>query len=153
VSHDVSKSSERALEYAVNIAGDSKECEIILMHVIPTIPIPYPSGKHRRMGTASRSYLHDVYEEMESNADKILEKLKKNWTKSGVQIRSHIVIGGNVAQHIVEYAKKHDVDLIVINSRSTMGARSRLKFWVPIGSVSRAVSEMAPCPVLLVRPV
>ena len=153
--HDGSKSSDRALEYAVKIASDRRECEIILIHVVPLIPTPYASAKHGKIKSTSRSYLHDVYEELESNADKILDELKQSWaSSSGLRISTHVVIGGNVAQRIVEYARTHGIDLIVINSRSTIGhARSRLKFWIPIGSVSRAVSEMAPCPVLLVRPV
>lgn len=154
VPHDGSKSSDPALEYAVKIAG-GKDSEIILMHVIPSFPAPFPSAKHGRIKAVSKSYLHDVYEELESNAEKVLDKLKQSWTSSsGVSMHTHVAVGGNVAQRIVDYAKKHDIDLIVINSRSTIGrARSRLKFWVPLGSVSRAVSEMAPCPVLLVRPV
>ena len=154
VPHDGSKTSDRALEYAVKVASDNKKCEIILMHVVPPIPTPLPSAKRGRITSTSRSYLEDVYEELESNADKVLIELKENWTKnSSITIRTHVVIGGNVAQRIVDYAKKHNIDLIVINSRSTVGKRRKLKFWVPIGSISRAVSEMAPCPVLLVRPV
>jgi nucleotide-binding universal stress UspA family protein len=154
VPHDGSKSSDRALEYAVKISIENKECEIIIMHVIPPLPILFPSSRHERIKASSPSFLHDIYEQMESNANKILDKLKQSWASSSdVSIRTHVVVGGNVAQRIVEYAKKHAIDLIVINSRSCMGSSSRLKFWVPIGSVSRAVSEMAPCPVLLVRPV
>lgn len=155
VPHDASKSSDRALEYAVKIANDNTECEITIMHVIPSLPVPMPSAKHDKFRDTSQSYLHDVYEELESNADKILAGLKQNWSRgSSVPIHTHVVIGGNVAQQIVDYARKHKVDLIVINSKSTIGrGRYRLKFWVPLGSVSRAVSEMAPCPVLLVRPV
>ena len=156
VPHDGSKSSDRALEYAVKIAGENKECEIIIMHVIPSLPVPFPSAKHGRIKAASPSYLHDIYQEMESNADKILDKLKQSWASSSdVPVRTHVVIVGNVAQRIVDYAKEHAMDLIVINSRAEvlMGPHSRFSFWVPIGSVSRAVSEMAPCPVLLVRQV
>lgn len=154
VPHDGSKSSDHALEYAVKIAGENLECEIVIMHVIQSISTPYPSAKQGRIHAGSQSYLHDIYEEMEANADKILDKLKQSWVStSQLPISTHVVVGGNVAHRIVDYAKKHAIDLIVINSRSTIGARSRLKFWVPIGSVSRAVSEMAPCPVLLVRPI
>jgi nucleotide-binding universal stress UspA family protein len=154
VPHDGSKSSDRALEYAVKVAGENTGCEIVLMHVIPSIPTPYPSAKHSRIKAGSPTYLQDIYAEMEANADKILDRLKQSWANSSqLPISTHLVIGGNVSHRIVDYAKKHNIDLIVINSRSTIGARSRLKFWIPIGSVSRAVSEMAPCPVLLVRPV
>jgi nucleotide-binding universal stress UspA family protein len=107
VPHDGSKSSERALEYAVRIASDNKDCGIILMHVVPLIHTLYPSAKHGRIKAASQSYLNDVYEELESDADKVLEELKQNWTMtSSMPISTHVVIGGNVAQRIVDYAKK-----------------------------------------------
>jgi nucleotide-binding universal stress UspA family protein len=155
VPHDGSKSSDRALEYAIKIAGDNKNSEITLMHVVQSIPAPLSSSKRVRVRVDSKSYLHDIYEELESSADKMLLELKQDWTRNNnLVISTHVVIGGNVAQRIVDYAKNNGVDLIVINSRSTLGRGSaRLKFWVPIGSVSRVVSEMAPCPVLLVRPV
>lgn len=155
VPHEVSNPSDRALEYAVKIAGEDRDAEIILMHVNPSIPAPILSASSTRIRARSKSHLHDIYELLQSNADKILLELKKDWTgNSGPAISTHVVIGGNVAQRLVEYAKDHAIDLIVINSRSTLGsARTRLKFWMPLGSVSRAVSEIAPCPVMLVRPV
>jgi hypothetical protein len=62
--------------YAVKIAGENKECEIIIMHVILSFPaVPFSSAKHGRINAPSPSYLHDIYEKMESNADKILDKL------------------------------------------------------------------------------
>jgi nucleotide-binding universal stress UspA family protein len=66
---------------------------------------------------------------------------------------THIAVADNAAKKIVEYAKRHGVDLIVMNSRST-APKNRIKgmLWFPLGSVSRSVSEMAPCPVLLIRP-
>jgi len=109
VPRDATKSSDRALEYAVKIASDNRECEIILMHVIPSFPTLIPSSKQGKIKSASQSYLHDVYEELESNADKILAGLKLNWSRdSDVPIHTHVVIGGNVAQQIVGYAKKHE---------------------------------------------
>ena len=72
----------------------------------------------------------------------------KNYSTS-----THIAVADNAAKKIVEYAKRHSVDLIVMNSRNT-APKSRVKgmLWFPLGSVSRSVSEMAPCPVLLIRP-
>jgi nucleotide-binding universal stress UspA family protein len=80
VPHDGSKSSDRALEYAVKIAGENKECGIIIiiiiiMHVVPSFPVPFSSAKHGRIKAPCPSYLHDIYKEIESNADKILDKL------------------------------------------------------------------------------
>lgn len=63
VLHDGSKCSDRALEYAVKIADGNKECEIIIMHMIQSLLVPFPLAKHGRIKAASPSYLHDIYKE------------------------------------------------------------------------------------------
>jgi len=53
---------------------------------------------------------------------------------------------GEPAQKIIEYAKKHGVDLIVMSTHGRTGL-SRLVY----GSVAEAVLHTAPCSVLLIR--
>ena len=150
VPHDGSNSADRALDYAVKIASEGEPGQVVVMHVIPS----FPELGQNKMTKNSQNYLNDVYDELQTDADKSLEKLKVKYASyDSVSITTHVIIGGRVADRIIDYANDHDVDLIVINSRNTLGqGKSRLKFWVPLGSVSRAVSEMASCPVMLVRP-
>ena len=154
VPYDLSKSSDRALEYAANLANLSNDCHIIILHIIPTFPIkrPHPRGE-RIVSSASADSLQRIYEELEVNASKILNTKKEDWRMKNFSTSTHIAVADNAAKKIVEYAKRHGVDLIVMNSRST-APKNRIKgmLWFPLGSVSRNVSEMAPCPVLLIRP-
>lgn len=64
-------------------------------------------------------------------------------------MRAHykIIIDGNIAEEILKTAKQKLVDLIVIGSQGLHGI-SRIK---TLGSVSRKVSELADCVVLIVR--
>src|SRR5574341_659503 len=154
VPYDLTNISDRALEYAANLADLSVGCQIIILHVIPTIPImqSHPRGG-RIVSPSSADSLKRVYEELEVNASKILNSKKESWRMRNFSISTHIAVADNAAKKIVEYAKRHGVDLIVMNSRST-APKNRIKgmLWFPLGSVSRNVSEMAPCPVLLIRP-
>ena len=74
--------------------------------------------------------------------------------KKNLSVSTYIVVGDNAGAKIVDYAKKHKVDLIVMSSRNT-APKNPVKriLWLPLGSVSRKVLEMAPCPILLIRPI
>jgi nucleotide-binding universal stress UspA family protein len=58
-----------------------------------------------------------------------------------------VLIGDSVSGKILELAEKDNVDLIIIGNVGLSGI-SKLK---TLGSVSRAVSERSPCPVLIVH--
>ncbi len=51
------------------------------------------------------------------------------------------------ARAILDYAREHDIDLIVMGTHGRRGVRRML-----LGSVAREVVQRAPCPVLTVRP-
>jgi nucleotide-binding universal stress UspA family protein len=57
------------------------------------------------------------------------------------------VLSGNVAEQIVEYAKREKSDLIVMGTRACRGAQKVL-----FGSVTDRVIKTAPCPVLSMNP-
>lgn len=167
VPYDNTKSSDHALSYALDIAQSSgDDCQIILLHVVPTIPAPLSSTKRNTEPVVQKGRLQKIYGELETHASKILED-KKNailqelkgsdeWKDKFDKLFfiTHVAVGNNPAQQITDYARLHKVDLIVISSRSTPPKKGIKRWlWIPLGSVSRAISEMAPCPVLLVRPV
>ena len=152
VPYDLTNLSDRALEYAANLANLSDDCHIIILHVISTIPTKRSYSRDKRI-FSSTSALQKVYEELEADASKILNSKKEDWKMKNFTTSTHIAVADNTAKKIVEYAKRHNVDLIVMNSRST-APKNRIKgmLWFPLGSVSRSVSEMSPCPILLIRP-
>lgn len=57
-----------------------------------------------------------------------------------------VVVWGHPADEICEFARGHDVDLIVIGSHGRSGIKRVL-----LGSVSHAVANQASCPVTIVR--
>ena len=57
------------------------------------------------------------------------------------------VLAGHISETVVHFAKKEDVDLIVIGNVGRSGI-SKIR---TLGSVSRSVSERAPCPVMIIH--
>jgi nucleotide-binding universal stress UspA family protein len=68
--------------------------------------------------------------------------------RRGIKSTGEILVsdGESVASAIIDYAKKNQVDLIVVGTRG----HSRFKRLV-LGSIASGVSSYAHCPVLIVR--
>ena len=67
-------------------------------------------------------------------------------TNKGFKASAVAVEGDNIATAIVNYAKEHDVSLIVKTTHGR-GGFSRLVF----GSVAEGVLRKTPCPVMFIR--
>lgn len=156
VPYDTSKPSANAAGYAAQLAKSSKEnCEIILVNVIPNIPaspivLDRPLRSKKGETIMLSEYVKQLYEEMQDNAARNLDKKKQEIeVEAGgmAKVGTIVLIGDSVSGKILELAEKENVDLIIIGNVGLSGI-SKLK---TLGSVSRAVSERSPCPVLIIH--
>jgi nucleotide-binding universal stress UspA family protein len=152
VPYDDSEPANQALDHAVNLAKMSGQSEVILLHVIAEYPRyhfierPARSIKTGEKTTLSQ-YLKEVYELMGESANDVLEKKKEEIKKKpGLEIRTKLVTG-HISNAIIEFAAQEKIDLIVIGNVGRSGI-SKIK---TLGSVSRAISERAPCPVMIIH--
>jgi nucleotide-binding universal stress UspA family protein len=152
IPYDNSEPSDKALDHAVNIAQMSGGSELILLYVIADFPTyhfierPAHSIKTGEKTTVSH-YLKEVYELMEESANDVLDKKKEDIKKTtGLEIGTKLLTG-HVSNSIIDFAAKEKVDLIVIGNVGRSGM-SKIR---SLGSVSRSVSERAPCPVMIVH--
>ena len=152
VPYDNSEPSNKALDHAVNIAKMSEGSEVILLYVIAEFPTyhfierPARSIKTGEKTTFSQ-YLKEVYELMEESANDVLDKKKEDIKKTtGLEIGTKLLTG-HISNSIIDFAAKEKVDLIVIGNVGRSGM-SKIR---SLGSVSRSVSERAPCPVMIVH--
>jgi nucleotide-binding universal stress UspA family protein len=154
VPYDGSEPAGMALDQAVNIAksAGSDKPDVILLHVIAEFPThhfidrPARSIKTGKKTTLSR-YFKEIYELMEESAADVLAKKKDEIKRfSDFEIKTE-VLSGHISDTIIEFARKEKVDLIVIGNVGRSGI-SKIK---TLGSVSRRVSETAPCPVMIVH--
>jgi len=139
VATDGSESSLKAARFLVEQSCPGPEDEIFVIYVFPlpsdpecyegVVSLPTEAGDER-VAKVARPILAKT---MEVLAD----------TKSRV---NDVVLVGNPAKEIVEFAMNLDVDLIVAGTRGRSHAKE-----IYLGSVSNALTHRAPCAVLIVR--
>jgi nucleotide-binding universal stress UspA family protein len=123
--------------------------------VIPSIPaspilLDRPLRSKKGETVMLSEYVKQLYEEMQENARESLNKKQKEIETevgSKVKVGSVVLLGDSISGKIIELAETDEIDLIIIGNVGLSGL-SKLK---TLGSVSRAVSERSPCPVLIVH--
>jgi nucleotide-binding universal stress UspA family protein len=156
VPYDTSKAADSAVAYAMDLGASNVESvDIILLHIVPSIPAT-PLFLDRPMKTRDRGtvmlseYVKELHNEMQERAKEILEKKRtdiESHADSKIKVRTITRIADAVADKIIEVGQEENVDLIVIGNVG-LGGLSKLK---ALGSVSRAVSERATRPVLIIH--
>jgi nucleotide-binding universal stress UspA family protein len=77
-----------------------------------------------------------------------VEEAEKEAHAKGVPAVFSVVLRGKVVDALLGYVAEHPQDLIVVGSRGlTRGSR------LIMGSVSSELVSLAPCPVLVIRPI
>jgi nucleotide-binding universal stress UspA family protein len=137
---DGSKLAECALEHVRAIAKGCGAQEVVLIRAIN--PIPYwVYGDY-----ANSSLINEVEKEQESFAEEYLDNVLKELTKDGIAARK-IVLKGEPAQNILDYAEKNSVDLIIMTTHGRSGPAR----WT-MGSVAERVTQYSKVPVLVIAP-
>lgn len=146
VPHDGTEISDRALDKAEEFAEWFKS-EIIILHIVDDRFVP-PS--------ATLAFISDqaTIEDAKVRLIKILKEgaelmLKDRMTKikeKGINVRFLLAVG-SPAEEIVSVAKQEKVDLIIMGSRQL----KKIEKLRALGSVTRRVSEIADCPVMIVH--
>ena len=83
---------------------------------------------------------------LDEMTEDLLSEGKRIATEGGVKGVESVVKEGNPARTIVDYAKTHKMNCIVLGSRGVGDAGSAL-----LGSVSHKVSSLASCTCIIVR--
>jgi len=79
-------------------------------------------------------------------AKNILSRLEKNGKNQGIPITIHIKETKSIAKEITEFSDSKKINLIVIGSHGQTGFNKMI-----LGSVSNKISQLAKCPVLIVK--
>jgi len=115
--------------------------------------MPYPIATGAYMGgwhdvpipTLTQEEEARIMEDQEAEGNALLHKTCELLQKNGLE-SSPILIRGDAASEIIDYADAENVDLIVAGSRGLSPFRS----WL-MGSVSRKLVHYSNCSVLIVR--
>ncbi|HEY8110339.1 MAG TPA: universal stress protein [Candidatus Nitrosotenuis sp.] len=148
VPFDGSKFAKKALDEAIKIAQNTDS--VLYLCTVVTVSNMIPPGSLIGLvkNTTAKELHSKLIRSAKAEADRTLSYQTSVYCKSkGVKAYYKIVINGNISEEILKTAKQKLVDLIVIGSQGLHGI-SKIK---TLGSVSRKVSELADCAVLIVR--
>ena len=133
---DFSEEANRALDYAITLAG-KLGARLTLLHVIQALPL----GSVDMGVTLPVAYVEDLEAEIRRTMASSLERV----TAAGLE-GDMVIVHGVPFHEILETAKTQQVDLIVMSTHGRTGLQHVL-----LGSVAEKVVRLAPCPVLVVR--
>ena len=131
-----SETSQAATQYAVELAKKFG-AQLHLLHVIEDPVVYMPMFE---------SYALPPKEDFENFAKTRLDNWILDEDKVGLEISTHWV-HGNPFVDILKYAKREEIDLIVVGTHGRSFTAHLL-----LGSVAEKVVRKASCPVLTVRP-
>ena len=134
---DFSDYSAAATKYACELAIRF-HAELHLLHALEIRSTTPAFG----MGLAMPSYTHESQAAVEKAMTSVLDS---EWPAERRVVRA--IVEGSPKVEIIQYARQHDIDLIVLATHGRTGLSHVL-----MGSVAEAVVRTAPCPVLTVRP-
>ncbi len=141
VANDFSKYSEDALKKAIEI-GMPFQSKITVLHAAELLSVDiYPT-----LGELAVPIITENPELKKKNLEKINKQLEQQLKDINYpeELISTKVISGHPVDHIIEFARQNNVDLIVMGSHGKRGL-SRL-----LGSATNGVINHAPCDVLTV---
>ena len=136
---DFASASDAALVCAKDLA-DKYGARLSLLHVL-TNPEATGFWTPEVYVPASLEARERLVREAQERVERALTA--EDRTRSDVTIQIRI---GSVAEHILDFAREHRVDLIVMGTHGRRGLSHLL-----LGSVAEQVLRIAPCPVLTTR--
>ena len=145
VPYDGSKYSNQALSKAIEIAKKNKS-KIDVISVINVDYIRPPGALLGMMSSSSIDAIKKITASAKKETSQMLASQVSKCRAKGIKSESK-VLSGNITEAILKYAKQKKTTLIVIGSQGLHGIQ-KIRI---LGSTSRKVSELANCPVLIVR--
>ena len=135
---DRSKYKEKIIDYAIFL-GKAWGAEVTAIHVIdPGRGVPGGRIKEKEKQRE---------EEAKRPAEDLLSEAEQQAKKEGINLRKEIVEESDtVEKAIIDYAKKNNIDVILIGTTGMTAAEE-----VFVGSVANSVIHHAHCPVFAIR--
>lgn len=138
---DGSKHSWRAAEVGTELAKKFGG----KLHLLAVVR-PYKVSPKLKQFLEAENLLGEPKYVLDEMTDDLLKEGKRIATEGGVKSVESVVKEGKPARTIVDYAKRHKIDCIVLGSRGVGDTDASL-----LGSVSHKVSSLARCTVIIVR--
>ena len=138
VATDFGEASDAALNYGRDLAR-TYGATLHVLHVAENVFARYA-------GDGATAFLPQMQSEIENTARKRMEGLVTDEDRAMLHAKEVVLTALGTAEAVVEYAKAHTVDIIVMGTHGRRALAHLL-----MGSVAERVVRTAPCPVLTVR--
>ncbi len=142
VPYDGSTYSKRALQLAKELAK-AHQAKLLIVNVVNVSQVNPPG---RLFSSSQRKSLDQIKKSIIESSKSMITEVQKNCESTGITSKS-VVLEGQPSEKILRFIKENDIDLVVIGSRGLTGISKIMT----LGSVSRTISELADCPVTIVR--
>jgi nucleotide-binding universal stress UspA family protein len=142
VAVDGSDTSMNATDYAITLAKNNNDAEILVINVIDLSPIfkMLPSETRKQLIRIGRQEASQIL-------DTVAEMAKRHGVKMKMKINTEMVETSiSVADVIIRYTKDKEIGLIVVGTKGRSGMSKAL-----LGSVASKIMTYSPCSVLVVR--
>ena len=137
---DGSKQSDKALEFACNLASKYNA----KLHIQHTVEVTL---HEHAMFVGSAGFAFEASDEDVQKAGRsVIEAATKIVDEHGCKLVETEIAQGSPTQNILDRAKENDIDMIVMGSRGLSDLSGLL-----LGSVSHKVSHLAECTCVTVR--
>ncbi len=134
-------------ELSQNIVSDALE-QMELFGKEITLLTVYETPEYMFLdGNIDSGWMSDLDKKQKTSCKDLLEKYEKLFEKNGFSVSEKIILNGNAAETIINFAKDYQPDLLVSGMRN----KKYLSRFV-MGSVSRKVLENVKSDVLIFRP-
>jgi len=153
---DGSEYSECSLEHVKAIAKGCHVSEVILFIVVEPPQRIYALSEDQLSDALEtitkssekprRAILRKALTKAKADAKKYIQQLAENLKKEGIEVRA-VVTQGRPAEKILDYAKRNQVDIIIMSTHGRAG----ITRWV-FGSVADKVARRSTVPVLVIPP-
>lgn len=134
VAHDGSKSSDKALKKAVELAI-SLNSSLTVLSVIPELYLT-------ELSDADRNH---IFEALSKETTEAMERIRKSLAGKSMDVKT-LIRQGDPAEKILETAQKMKADLIITGSHGRHGTKKFL-----LGSVSSKIVDYSKSPVMVVK--
>lgn len=135
---DFSGESLSAIEFVMNLSG-GRPMELHLVHVLE---IPVFIDSYGLM------YFDQIYQQARKNSEEkmsaLVQEMSSKYPENKVEF--DIIDGQDSAESLIEYVKKHSIDLIALSSHGRKGLQRLL-----MGSVAESLMRMSPVPVVVYK--
>ncbi len=116
------------------------------LHLVNVIDVSTVSPPGQIRSKDTRKTIDQIKSTVKTSVESYLQKIQKDYVDSGVIVKG-FVLEGDITGKLLKFIEDHNIDLVIIGSKGLSGVSKIMT----LGSVSRKVSELAKCPVIIIR--